>query len=133
MPKLSLSTLLTSLFYLLPLYLFVIAPLLRQLFPVTQDIFDPDTDATTESDISLDPEILSLPDGIIPTCPEDTYRVHLLSKDPLIIYIEDFLSTSEADHLVKIRSVQDIPIVIPHSPKPQSSTQPNQTMSNQIK
>lgn len=105
MPKLSLSTLLTSLFYLLPLYLFVIAPLLRQLFPVTQDIFDPDTDATTESDISLDPEILSLPDGIIPTCPEDTYRVHLLSKDPLIIYIEDFLSTAEADHLVKIRSV----------------------------
>ncbi|GAQ36540.1 hypothetical protein AtubIFM55763_008325 [Aspergillus tubingensis] len=112
MPKLSLSTLLTSLFYLLPLYLFVIAPLLRQLFPVTQDIFDPDTDATTESDISLDPEILSLPDGIIPTCPEDTYRVHLLSKDPLIIYIEDFLSTSEADHLVKISEPNYSPSII---------------------
>ncbi|RAL01751.1 oxidoreductase, 2OG-Fe(II) oxygenase family [Aspergillus ibericus CBS 121593] len=113
MPKLSLSTLLTSLFYLLPLYLFVIAPLLRQLFPVTTNIFDPDADPPdAETDITLDPEILSLPDGIIPTCPEDTYRVHLLSKDPLIIYIEDFLSAEEADHLVKISEPNYTPSII---------------------
>ncbi|OOF99890.1 hypothetical protein ASPCADRAFT_203714 [Aspergillus carbonarius ITEM 5010] len=113
MPKLSLSTLLTSLFYLLPLYLFVIAPLLRQLFPVTTDIFDPDTDTPdAETDITLDPEILSLPDGVIPTCPKDTYRVHLLSKDPLIIYIEDFLSDEEADHLVRISEPNYTPSII---------------------
>ncbi|PYH92630.1 oxidoreductase [Aspergillus ellipticus CBS 707.79] len=113
MPRFSLSTLLSSLFYLLPLYLFVLAPLLRQLYPQPTNIFDPDSDAIdAESDISLDPEILSLPDGIIPSCPDDTYRVHLLSKDPLIIYIEDFLSTTEADHLVNLSTNAYTPSII---------------------
>ncbi|PWY92344.1 oxidoreductase [Aspergillus heteromorphus CBS 117.55] len=116
MPQLSFSTLLSSIFYLIPLYLFVFAPLLRTLSPQpTTNIFDPD-DASIpldpDTDISLDPEILSLPDGIIPSCPEDNYRVHLLSKEPLVIYIEDFLSTAEADHLLEMSSTNYTPSII---------------------
>ncbi|PYI33010.1 oxidoreductase [Aspergillus indologenus CBS 114.80] len=107
MPKFSLSTLLSSLLYLLPAYFFVLAPLLRQLFPDPSagNLFDVDLDADgTEPDsgLTLNPEILSLPDGVIPNCAPDNYRVHLLQKDPLVIYIEDFLSAEETDHIVNL-------------------------------
>lgn len=107
MPKFSLSTLLSSLLYLLPAYFFVLAPLLRQLFPDSAgNLFDLDLDADgTEPDsgLTLNPDILSLPDGVIPNCAPDNYRVHLLQKDPLVIYIEDFLSAEETDHIVNLR------------------------------
>ncbi|PYH45484.1 oxidoreductase, 2OG-Fe(II) oxygenase family [Aspergillus saccharolyticus JOP 1030-1] len=109
MPKFSLSTLFSYLFYLLPVYFFVLAPLLRQIFPAssTGNFLDLDLDLDpdgiqADSDLTLNPEILSLPDGVIATCPPDNYRVHLLQRDPLVIYIEDFLSAEESDHLVDI-------------------------------
>ncbi|KAF5856499.1 hypothetical protein ETB97_007276 [Aspergillus alliaceus] len=108
---LKLSTVLSSLFYLLPIYIFLIAPALRQLFPPSnQDLaFDLDDDDAAAADLEgpiLNGSILSLDDGVEVTCPPDTYRVHLLRRDPLVIYIEDFLSDSEADHLVKLRKTQ---------------------------
>lgn len=37
------------------------------------------------------------------TCPEDSYSVHLFSKEPLVIYIENFLTVGERSHLLEIR------------------------------
>lgn len=43
------------------------------------------------------------------TCGEDRYSVHLFSKEPLIIYIEGFLSKGERSHLLDIRLVVNSP------------------------
>lgn len=39
------------------------------------------------------------------SCPADggDYRVHLFSKEPLIVYVEGFLSAAERAHLLEIR------------------------------
>ncbi|KAF9889104.1 hypothetical protein FE257_008081 [Aspergillus nanangensis] len=119
MPMPKLSTLLSSVFYLLPLYIFVLAPILRQLYPDPNaasstsgpsSFFQDDANAVDVNE--LDPNILSLDDGVSVACPPDTYRVHLLSRDPLIIYIEDFLSEEEADHLVEISTPNYTPSII---------------------
>lgn len=36
-------------------------------------------------------------------CPGDSYSVHIFSKQPLVIYIENFLSAAERTHLLDIR------------------------------
>jgi prolyl 4-hydroxylase len=103
---LKLSTILGSLFYLLPVYIFVIAPVLRQIFPPPEPnlTFDPDDAAAGDLDLPLlNGSIFSLDDGVEVTCAPDNYRVHILRHDPLVIYIEDFLSSEEADHLAKMR------------------------------
>lgn len=40
------------------------------------------------------------------TCAEDHgYRVHLFSKEPLLVYVEGFLNSTERAHLLEIRCV----------------------------
>ncbi|KAL2867062.1 oxidoreductase, 2OG-Fe(II) oxygenase family [Aspergillus lucknowensis] len=101
---------LSSIFYLIPLYFLVIAPLLRQLFP-SDPAFAPDSgygslydDEDEDTSIQLNPEVLSLDDGVPVTCDlgSDTYRLHIFAQKPLVIYIENFLSGPEAGHLVNI-------------------------------
>lgn len=118
--SIKLSTILSSLFYLLPLYLFVFAPLLRQFFPEESSPLSPSTadylfpNSANDQDADdlapsqalnlVDDTFISIDDGITPECPLDpTYRIHFLSRTPLVIYIEGFLTTPEADHLVDIR------------------------------
>lgn len=36
-------------------------------------------------------------------CPEDSYSVHIASKEPLVVYIENFLAADERSHLLEIR------------------------------
>ena len=36
-------------------------------------------------------------------CPPDRYVVHVLSKAPLVLYVEDFLSEDERAHLLDVR------------------------------
>ena len=33
-------------------------------------------------------------------CPQYSYRTRLINRNPLIIYIENFLSKNEIDHLI---------------------------------
>lgn len=101
----SLSTLLYWTCYLVPIYLFVIAPGLRTLFPGQQpavffddDFYRPGELASSKRDSKVNPE-----DSDVLNCGDDAYRVHLFSRSPLIIYIENFLSAPEADHLLSIR------------------------------
>lgn len=42
-------------------------------------------------------------DGTALQCPEDSYSVHIVSKEPLVVYIENFLSVDERSHLLEIR------------------------------
>lgn len=104
MPALpSFSTLLYWTCYLVPVYLFIVAPGLRTLFPgqppavfFDDDFYGPD---------ELAPVITETEDsGNELNCADDAYRVHLFSRSPLVIYIEDFLSRTETEHLLAIRS-----------------------------
>jgi prolyl 4-hydroxylase len=36
-------------------------------------------------------------------CPHDSYSVHIYSKQPLVLYFENFLSPQERAHLLEIR------------------------------
>lgn len=115
MPKL--STLITWALYFVPVYLFVVAPLLQILLPIDStkstrtpatwelsDVLD-DWDDTTPALNLTDDSFISPEDGVPPNCPGEApgYKVHLLTRAPLILYIENFLSSDEADHLVDIR------------------------------
>lgn len=58
----------------------------------------------------LNTELLALEDeGIanatIAGCPADAYSVHIYSREPLVLYIEGFLSAEERAHLLDIRLV----------------------------
>lgn len=50
-------------------------------------------------------DLLALEDTTNQTlpCPEDSYSVHIFSKAPLVVYIENFLSAEERSHLLEIR------------------------------
>ncbi|KAL4884626.1 hypothetical protein BJY04DRAFT_215090 [Aspergillus karnatakaensis] len=124
LPSFSLSTI----FYLIPLYFLVIAPALRQLFPAdpntiihnasyNPDYDDHDTDTGIPANLNLD--AIALEDPEPPQCDESNnkYKIHIFSHTPLIMYIEDFLSQTEADYLVNI----SLPIYTP-SPIYTSST-----------
>lgn len=37
------------------------------------------------------------------TCGTDAYAVHVFSREPLVVYIENFLSQEERAHLLEIR------------------------------
>lgn len=36
-------------------------------------------------------------------CPQDAYSVHIYSREPLVMVIEDFISPEERKHLLEIR------------------------------
>lgn len=97
------------------LYFFVLSPMLQPYLAS-----DPAEDAPV---ISYEKsEALVYPDKSL-ECPEHTLSPHILSTDPLIIYLPHFLKDKEADELVSLRSVTSlgnslftfIPVDIVHS------------------
>ncbi|KAI1879388.1 hypothetical protein JX265_002342 [Neoarthrinium moseri] len=52
-------------------------------------------------------------------CPEDAYSVHILSKAPLVIYVENFISKAERDNLLELSSNDNSHLIPPfRSPQP---------------
>ncbi|KAL1965392.1 hypothetical protein VTN77DRAFT_5829 [Rasamsonia byssochlamydoides] len=101
------SSILSWIFYLVPLYIFVIVPALRMLFPSKQAdglLGDGDYDnGQVLPALNISDDRFISPEGDAPlNCPADDYRVHIFSRTPLVIYIENFLSEKEADHLVAV-------------------------------
>ncbi|ROW12537.1 hypothetical protein VMCG_00197 [Cytospora schulzeri] len=47
-------------------------------------------------------------------CPEDSYSVHILSKEPLVVYLENFLSADERSHLLEISEPTFEPSTVTH-------------------
>ncbi|KAJ5625845.1 hypothetical protein N7510_002154 [Penicillium lagena] len=116
LPKL--STVVSWFLYLIPIYLFVLDPILRQVFPDSVSIYSNDGDDLLPDDVpsglNLDDSFICLEDGVPFTCPDaaDGYRVHLLSHEPLVMYIENFLSDAEADHLVNVSVDKYAPSIV---------------------
>ena len=114
------STIISWVLYFVPVYLFVIDPLIRPFFSNSDsltsasknafdwtdwDALDIDADASPALHL-IDDSFISPEDGLPLNCAGNDvagYRVHFLSRAPLILYIENFLSTDEANHLVNVR------------------------------
>jgi prolyl 4-hydroxylase len=79
---------------LVPLYFFVYLPISSMLYGPSQKPSDP---ASFSFNLSL-----IAPDEPL-SCRPHSYTTHILSQEPLVIYIEGFLSPDESDHLLKIR------------------------------
>lgn len=63
-----------------------------------------DASASSMSPQKLDS--LVIPDGNL-TCEEHAFRsVHVLSREPLVVYIEGFLGETEVDEVVELRYVE---------------------------
>ena len=91
-------------FALLPLYVLVYLPISQMISGPRQNPSSFNFTAATlnSSFIATDDEPVS--------CAPHNFNSYILSQEPLIIYIEGFLSPEESAHLVKIRSV----FVFPH-------------------
>ncbi|EHK98573.1 putative prolyl 4-hydroxylase subunit alpha-3 [Glarea lozoyensis 74030] len=78
----------------LPLgYLFVWLPVQEMLFGPAQKSSDLPVTIFNSSFIALDEHV---------SCPPHTYNTFILSHEPLVIYIENFLSPQESKHLIDI-------------------------------
>jgi len=83
-------------FALVPLYFFVYLPLWQMLYGTTSK---PSELGVT--DININYSAIASDEPL--SCLPHSYNTHILSQDPLIVYIENFLSTDESTHLLKIR------------------------------
>ena len=66
-------------------------------------VFDYDADGEAPGLDLTDSSSLSPADDVPTDCPGGEYKTHILSHEPLVIYIENFLSDEEADHPVDIK------------------------------
>ncbi|KAG9232535.1 hypothetical protein BJ875DRAFT_74888 [Amylocarpus encephaloides] len=78
---------------LLPLYIFVWLPIQEMLFGPSQRAPDTRIPSLNRSFIASDDPL---------DCPPHHYNTFILSHEPLIVYIEDFLSADESKHLIEI-------------------------------
>jgi prolyl 4-hydroxylase len=83
-------------FALLPIYFFVYLPISHMLYGTTPKPSNPEV---ANSNLNLS----SIAGDEALSCPPHGYRTHILSQEPLIIYIENFLNEVESAHLLKIR------------------------------
>lgn len=79
--------------------IFFLNPLSQLLWPQTR-LHRSERPRLNESLLALDSPNQTAPLD----CPDDSYVVHVFSRYPLVLYIENFISESERDHLVEIRS-----------------------------
>lgn len=52
---------------------------------------------------ALNESLIAIESANDTSCDPDAYGVHILSRSPLVVYIENFLSTAEREHLLEIR------------------------------
>jgi hypothetical protein len=77
--------------------------------PIT-NFFYPETSHSRPS-LSKPPHLnesllaINHPNDTFPECLTDSYIAHILKAEPLVIYLENFLSESDRRHLLEIRSV----------------------------
>jgi prolyl 4-hydroxylase len=96
---LKLSSIVEYLLLSAALYIFVLSPLLRTYFPSL--ILEPQ-ESSYQSFEKTDSLVIPGPDLV---CDPHNYNVHILSREPLVVYIEGFLSHDEAGHLVNVSYV----------------------------
>ncbi|KAL6871898.1 hypothetical protein J3F83DRAFT_621138 [Trichoderma novae-zelandiae] len=62
-----------------------------------------------ESLLGIDP-----PNATLPDCPADAYGVRILRREPLVVYLEGFLSVEEREHLLEISEPLFEPSTVTH-------------------
>lgn len=80
---------------LVPVYIFLYLPL-------SQYILGGSKEAVQTKIIPLNSSFIASNDPV--SCSPHSFNTHILSNEPLVIYIENFLSSEESQHLLKIRS-----------------------------
>lgn len=89
-----LRTILEYVILSIPVYIFVLSPLLKTIAP---SIF---SDAVSVNYQSFEKsDSLVIPESNL-TCPPHKFNVRILKREPLIVYIDGFLSDTETAHLV---------------------------------
>jgi len=85
-------------FALLPIYVLIYIPLSTILFG---------TPRLTDTSFVLNSSFIAIEDSDFnpASCPAHTYETHIISQEPLLIYIENFLSLEERAHLITIRYI----------------------------
>lgn len=97
-------------FAIIPAYLFLYLPLSSYISP-TSISSTPNHHTSIKKPYVFNASFIapddekSAEDGYGITCPEHGYTTHILSHEPLVIYIENFLSAAESSHLLEIRFV----------------------------
>ncbi|KAE9988910.1 hypothetical protein EG328_005620 [Venturia inaequalis] len=90
----SLRTIIEYAFISIPVYLFVLSPLLKTIAP---SLFS-DTTSITYQSFELSDSLVIPNDNL--TCPPHKFNVRILNRAPLIVYIDGFLSEKETTHLL---------------------------------
>ena len=76
--------------------------------PISQ-LFYPKQPRTAAPNLSPHPRLnesllaIDGPNATAPECPPDAYVARILSREPLVVYLENFLSDHERKHLLEIR------------------------------
>lgn len=67
-------------------------------------------------------------------CKHPDYHIHMLSRSPLVIYIENFITTKERDHLLRVTFVNPNPSPrtrgVPRLPLSISSSSSSESLAN---
>jgi prolyl 4-hydroxylase len=90
-----LRTIVEYLLLCIPLYIFIGSPLLKVLAPSS---FGSNRGGDYQSFENTD--ALVFPDADL-VCAPHTYNVRVLSREPLVMYIDGFLSEKETDHMIQ--------------------------------
>jgi prolyl 4-hydroxylase len=90
-------------FAIIPLYVLVYVPLSQIIFGsgVKRQLEE-------ESPLELNSSFIATDDPLF--CPSHSYNTYILSHEPLMVYIEGFLSPNESEHLVRVRYVFWFPL-----------------------
>ncbi|KAM3073628.1 hypothetical protein ACMFMG_004487 [Clarireedia jacksonii] len=97
-------------------YFFAIIPLYVLVYvPLTNIIFGSGIKRQLEEDASsleLNSSFIAADDPLF--CPKHGYNTYILSHEPLMVYIEGFLSRNESEHLVRVSEPLYAPSTITH-------------------
>jgi len=81
-------------FALIPLYVLVWVPLSQVIYGRQSALHEP---------LDLNSSLIASDEPLF--CPEDSYKTYIISREPLMIYIDGFLKANESKHLVDVRCV----------------------------
>jgi prolyl 4-hydroxylase len=83
---------------IVPLYFFIYLPISQMLYGTSQR-----SSNTTIANLTFNSSSIASDEPL--SCSPHSYNTYILSHEPLIIYIENFLNAQESAHLLKIRYV----------------------------
>ncbi|CAM1502896.1 Fc.00g076720.m01.CDS01 [Cosmosporella sp. VM-42] len=82
----------------------ILAVLLLLANPISELLYPHQSRLRVSPRPQLNESLLAIdaPDATVPECPPDAYGARILSREPLVVYLEGFLSVEERRHLLDI-------------------------------